>query len=203
MVANAHLYMRKWSQVLQHDISLLDWERVWRHTSRISRCVAHKESAYKVLMHWYRTPDILHARNPTVPKQCWRCNNAVGSHFHIFWECPPVHRFWLQVKKLLEDLVEAPVTLTPMICLVGLPFPGVPKALRRLISFILLAAKRVIPRLWLSSSPPTIPQLLSTVADIRKMEQLTATVEGTEDKFSDTWSVWDDSVYGSKGDESS
>lgn len=87
--------------------------------------------------------------------------------------------------------------------LLGPPFPGVSKTLCRLMSFILLAAKRVTPRLWLSTSPPTLPQLLTTMADIRRMEHLTAVVEGTEQKFSKTWSAWDEFMYGSKGNEPS
>ena len=47
---NTHLYMRKWSHILGKPISLRDWRRIWDATSRVSRCVGQKETAYKILM---------------------------------------------------------------------------------------------------------------------------------------------------------
>lgn len=151
---DSHHYMRRWSQILQYDIFLLAWDCIWESTSKISRCVTHKESTYKILLFWYRTPKCLHAYNPTISKLCWRCNKAVGSHFHIFWECPLVTQFWAQIQTLLEKLLEVPIPLNPMHLILGLPFSGIHKTKRRLMSFILLAAKRTIPGLWLSTPPP-------------------------------------------------
>lgn len=191
--------MRKWSQILQHDISLLDWESIWVSTSKISRCVSHKETAYKIIMFWYRTPALLHACNPTISRQCWRCNNAVGSHYHIFWECPSVCQFWTQIQTLLGT----PILLKPIHYQFGLPFPGIPKAKRRLMLFTLLAAKLAIPSLWLSTSPPTFPQFLTILADIHRMEHLTALVELSLQKFSKVWQIWDESEYCSEVEDPS
>lgn len=195
---DSHHYMKKWTPLLQHDISLLDWESIWESTSRISRCVAHKESAYKILLSWYKTPERLHACNSTTSKMCWRCNKAVGSQYHILWECPLVTQFWAQIQTVLQKLLGVPIPLNPMHYILGLPVPGIHKSKRKLMSFILLAAKRTIPKLCLFSSSPTLTQTLSILMDIWRMEHPSAVVDDSISKFSQTWQSWDESEYSSE-----
>lgn len=86
------------------------------------------------------------------------------------------------------------IPLDPMHYLLGLPFHGIHKSKRKLMSFILLAAKKNIPRLWLSTPPsPTLSQTLSALADIHRMEHLTAIIDDSIQKFSHIWQPWDDS----------
>lgn len=54
-----HTYMRKWSHILNRPIQLSEWKNIWESTSKTSRCVAQKETTYKILMFWYRTPEFL------------------------------------------------------------------------------------------------------------------------------------------------
>lgn len=199
---DSHHYMKRWSQTLQHDITLLDWENIWESTAKISRCVAHKESTYKILLFWYKTPERLHKYNPTTSNMCWRCNKAVDSHFHFFWECPLVTQFWAQIQKVLEKLMGVSIPLNPMHYILGLPVPGIHKFKRRLMSFVLLAAKRTTPKLWLSTASPTLIQTLTIISDIRRMEHLTAIVEGSSHTFLKIWKSWDDYDYGSETDSS-
>lgn len=63
------------------------------------------------------------------------------------------------------------------------------------MAFILQVEKRVIPCCWPSPSPPTRSQLLSTIANIRRMEHLTVLIDDSIPRFNKIWEVWDDSVY--------
>lgn len=138
---------------------------------------------------------MLHTRNPSVSNLCWRCGESVGSHFHIFWECPVIGPYWTEIQKLLQKLLSTTIQLNPIYILLGLPIPDISKALQKLGSFILLAAKQAIPRHCLSTSPPTFHHFLSIVADIRRMEHLTAKIDGNLPLFDKIWKAWDDSVY--------
>lgn len=115
-----------------------------------------RETAYKILMFWYRTPEVLHKYDSSFPQTCWRCLKDIGMHYHILWDCPMILPFWNSVQSLLK--MDLP--LDPAHYLLGLPIPGVLKHAKKLISFILLAAKRVIPTGWLFSNPPTQSQLV-------------------------------------------
>lgn len=90
LASTQHPYMQKWSQVIQRPILLPQWQKIWEAGSK-SRCVAHRETAYKILFFWYSTPEVLHRYDPKVPRVCLRCLGDIGSHFHIFWECPIIH----------------------------------------------------------------------------------------------------------------
>lgn len=79
-----HLYMQRLSLVTQHPIALPQWQKIWEAISKSSRCVEQRETAYKILFFWYRTPEILQRYDPRVPRVCWKCHGEVGSHYHIF-----------------------------------------------------------------------------------------------------------------------
>lgn len=68
-----------------------------------SICSLNKENTYKILMHWYHTPDVLHAIYHSVPDRCWRCTAHRGTLFHIFWGMP-ANNIILEVGKLFSVL---------------------------------------------------------------------------------------------------
>ncbi|CAI9542782.1 unnamed protein product, partial [Staurois parvus] len=45
----------------QCSISLKCWQVIWDSAAKTSRCVVYKENLYKVMLHWYKTPVVLHA----------------------------------------------------------------------------------------------------------------------------------------------
>lgn len=63
------------------------------------------------------------------------------------------------------------------------------------MAFILLAAKRATAQCWLSTSPPSFMQFLSAIADIRRMEHLTAVIDDSLLRFNKIWGKWDISEY--------
>lgn len=183
-----HSYMSKWSLLTQQQISPLQWAKIWTSTSKISRCVAQRETAYKVLFFWYRNYDSF------LSPLCWRCGKFKGTHHHISWQCELIAPFWSMVS-VLQQISDSPIPLDPVHLLLGLPIPGLGKALNKLASYVLLAAKRAIPACWLSTSPPTQAQLIQAINDICRMEHMTAMVEDTVESFDRIWGPWDRSIH--------
>lgn len=135
-----HLYMKKWSQIINQPILIPQWQKIWEASSKSSRCVEQRETSYKILLFWFRTPEVLHRYDPGVPRVCWRCRDDTGSHFPIFWECPSIQSFWSSIHTYLQNLFEINLPLNPINFLLGLPFPELPKYAQKLAGFILLAA---------------------------------------------------------------
>lgn len=55
------------------------------------------------------------------------CGQAVGTFFHLLWQCPKIQTFWVQVW-FLHDTIGSPITLQPKLCLLGIfPDPGLNK----------------------------------------------------------------------------
>lgn len=100
----------------------------------------------------------------------------MGTHYHIFGECPLILPFWSSVQSVLQSVLEMDLTKDPVHYLLDLPVPGIPKYANKLLLYILLAAKRVIPTHWLSSNTPTQAQLILAITQIRRMEHMTAVI---------------------------
>lgn len=94
--------MQKWSQILQRPIFLPQWQKIWETVSKSSRCIEQRETVYKIIFFWYRTPAVLHKYDPKVPLVCWRCQDNIGSLFHIFWDCPIIQPFWSSIQAHLQ-----------------------------------------------------------------------------------------------------
>lgn len=195
LTEHTHAYMRKWSHILDRPIALQEWREIWEATSKVSRCVTHKETADKVCMFWYRTPDFLLKHKLTTSGLCWRCGVSIGTHYHIFWDCPVLLPFWTQIHISLEMILNISIPFHPIHLLLGLLIPKMSKHHRKLMAFVLLAAKWAIPQCWLTKAPPTFAQFLNNTGDIRRMEHLTAIIEETLPSFDKTWEPWDASEY--------
>lgn len=68
LTESSHSYMSRRSHTLQQSISLSDWDKIWESASKVSRCVAQRETAFKILIFWYRTPDFLNAHTQKPPR---------------------------------------------------------------------------------------------------------------------------------------
>ena len=146
-------------------------------------------------MFWYKTTDGIHKYNSSVSPHCWRCSS--GSLFHIFWQCSLIQPIWQEVRLLTQEVIEVSLPFDPLNFLLGLPLSGLTKNANCLAAYILLAAKRLIPLCWLSGAPPPWPRFLHLVAEIRRMEYLTASVNDSIPQFDKIWKPWDLSRYGS------
>lgn len=180
--------MQKWAKIILTPLSLPQWQRIWDSISKASRCVEQRETPFKILMFWYRTLEVLHKFDPSIPQTFWRCLKDIGTHYHIFWDCPMIRPFWNLGQSLLQDLFEMDLPLDPVHYLLGLPIPGVPKHTKKCIYLILLATKKVISTCWLSSNPPTQSQLVQTVTHVCRMEHRTAV---NHDSLSHIPKLWD------------
>lgn len=107
------------------------------------------------------------------------CVTLAPIYFYIFWECPNIQPFWSTIQAHLQGLFETSLPLDPIHYLVDLPFPGILRHTQKFAAFILLVAKRAIPLRWLSPFPPSLPQVLQILDQIRRMEHLTAIVHAS------------------------
>lgn len=142
LTETTHLYMRRWAHLIGRPISSQLWDRIWSSTFKSSKCVLQRETSIKILMFWYKTPEVIHKYDSSISAKCWCCGTGVGSLFHIFWQCPMIQPLWHEVMILIQKVVDVSLPLDPLHYLLGLPFSGITKKGSRLISYTLLAAKR-------------------------------------------------------------
>lgn len=188
--------MSRWPHLIGRPISSQMWDRIWSSTFKYSRCVLHRETSIRVLMFWYKTPKVFHKFDPSSSANCWHYGSEIGSLFHIFWQCSMIQPFWHEVMLLIQKVVDVSLLLDTLNYFLGLPFPGITKQDNRLIAYILLAAKWLIPLFGLSHSPPHWSRFLQLIAEIRGMEYMTASVHDSIPQFNKIWELWDQSEFG-------
>lgn len=179
-----------WEKELDRTISLEDWSKSFLLTHKSTISSKAQELHFKVLSRWYRVPSLLHAIYPNTSHLCWRCNGAEGTMTHIWWGCPVLQPFWIKVIDVIQKITGIQLANDPAsLLLFMIPLPT--SAVRRsLLSFLLTAAKLVIPRLWKSQQPPTLTSWFTEISVIQRMEEMRANNPTAAARSATTWSDW-------------
>lgn len=110
---------------------------------------------------WYNTPSKIHKWFPMVSNLCWRCGEAEGSAYHIWWDCDLIRPFWQKVCEIIKQITETSILLTTVCCLLHISKGTMKRYKRSLTKFLLTAAKVLIPRYWKTTKIPTIKRVAS------------------------------------------
>lgn len=183
-------YLAKWERVLGIKLNERQAERIFLFTYKTSICAAQQEAGFKVLSHWYFTPDRVHRMFPQSTDICWRCGEEEGSLLHIFWSCRLLAPFWSEVHRITQKFTDRELPRTPEFFL--LHHHEIPsKAYRKsILPSLITAAKSCIPLFWKKTEPPGIAVWLKKIVDIHKMEDLVAIDQGRREQFSKKWYYW-------------
>lgn len=131
-----HAYTRKWEQALGEELPLKTWQLIWSQVSKSSICTLFKENQYKILYHWYQTPDLLHYIYSSADHWCRRCNKDIGTLYHIFWTCPLIIPYWQMVHSLLHSIFVSWMPFNPKTFFLGLPSSYLSKLARKLCTCV-------------------------------------------------------------------
>lgn len=122
---------------------------------------------------------------------CPMCNQAVGTFFHLLWQCPRIQPFWTQVLRFLHDTMGSPVTLQPKIWLLGiLSDPEINKFNKTFLHETLFSAQKVIARVWMSPNPPEITHWIAEVNNTLPYKKLIYSHRGCPSKYDKIWDKW-------------
>uniref|UniRef100_A0A670HP09 Reverse transcriptase domain-containing protein n=1 Tax=Podarcis muralis TaxID=64176 RepID=A0A670HP09_PODMU len=94
--------MIKWAQDIGYNIMFEDWERLWTTGIKFTACSALKENIMKMIYRWYMTPVKLAKIYHLSDNKCWKCKEAEGTFFHLWWTCPKVKAFWEMIYNELK-----------------------------------------------------------------------------------------------------
>lgn len=179
-----------WSSLTTAPPPPANWYKALTLPLRVSRCTSHWESTQKLFHKWYYTPARLAKIYPTTSSQCWRNCSEAGSLRHIWWECPVIHRFWLDVANLLSTICKVPPPSSPLDLLLGLDVPTWPKHIRVVATHILIAARLALARKWKSPQPPLLSDLIVLLNYHFHMEFAFAKANLNTALFLQKWEPW-------------
>lgn len=86
---------------------------------------------------------------------CWRQCGGLGTQMHMWWGCPITTLFWRQAGKLLTEVLNYKIVLSPELAILDTHLAKFPKPLRTVLQHILISARFVIAQEW--NSPNSLP----------------------------------------------
>lgn len=174
-------------------------QQILRFTHKSSICAKTQETNYNILSRWYRTPALLHKFFPMGSDLCWCCRAEKGTLLHVFWSCPRLTDFWRTIREMVQKFTDHNITDDPAFFLLHASNILARTYKNSVIRRLLDAAKACIPLHWKSPIPPTIDLWLKKVGEIKKMEDLSHTAQNRQEKFSETWQLWNIFIYLAEG----
>ena len=109
-----------WQKMYALINSEISWESVWNNTTRASKNPNYQTIHLKIVHRAYFTPKRRHAMKLESSPCCQLCTQGcLGTFTHMFWECPGVQLFWLQVTKSLSKILNKEVPCCPVLCLLN------------------------------------------------------------------------------------
>uniref|UniRef100_A0A8C5QNH5 Reverse transcriptase domain-containing protein n=1 Tax=Leptobrachium leishanense TaxID=445787 RepID=A0A8C5QNH5_9ANUR len=184
-------YMAAWERDLGSTLEGDEWLDIWEAARKVSICTTLQEQGLKTMMRWYTTPVLLHKTNSAVPDDCWRGCGERGTQAHMWWSCPAISKYWDSVQTLLEQVFGTRVPKDPWTYLFANPVPDFTMHHNRLLSKILLAARKAVAESWRSPRLPPQRRLLQIMDHIQLMDELSAKVHHTMPAYRKVWDAWE------------
>ncbi|CAH2247456.1 Hypothetical predicted protein, partial [Pelobates cultripes] len=107
-VALSH-FVQAWTKTLILQLTEQDWYTIFSYTFHAHTSVFLQETNYTLLSRWYNTPAKIHKCVPSQPSTCRRCGLAMCNLEHIWWSCPRITGFQIQV----QEITGHKITLEP------------------------------------------------------------------------------------------
>uniref|UniRef100_A0A8C5MEC2 Reverse transcriptase domain-containing protein n=1 Tax=Leptobrachium leishanense TaxID=445787 RepID=A0A8C5MEC2_9ANUR len=184
-------YMAAWERDLGSTLEGDEWLDIWEAARKVSICTTLQEQGLKTMMRWYTTPVLLHKANAAIPDDCWRGCGERGTQAHMWWSCPAISKYWDSVQALVEQIFGSGVPKDPWMYLFANPVPDFTIHHNRLLSKILLAARKAVAESWRSPRLPPQRRILQIMEHIQLMDELSAKLHHTLPVYQKVWDVWD------------
>lgn len=168
-----------------------DWDKVWVNLGLASRNPDHQQIHYNYIHRIYTTPRKLHLMKIIDNPTCTLCSSkAIGSFFHMFWECTPVSKFWKMIAFNLSQLFKVKLPCSPAIIMLNdLPKLGLTLDKRRALLAGFTAGKKLVATRWKPPHLLSFRAWVLTYLDIVYLELSTARIHGAKDSAVKTWDL--------------
>ena len=158
----------KWENEGNFEISKEEWYNYWIFQWKCTNSHTWREFGWKCLIRFFITPK-QKAHFIGEDSGCWRlCGSRDANHWRIFWECPVIRHFWLEIHKTLESIFNVKIPFQFCIFILG---KASPRALQRIFIWHSDICKKTITRCWLLPDSPTIEEWKDIVNEVYLIEK--------------------------------
>ncbi|KAJ0000415.1 hypothetical protein NQD34_012257 [Periophthalmus magnuspinnatus] len=163
----------RWEREANIKILGADWEQISAYQWKTTRSWFWREYGWKTIIRFFLTP----AQRKYADTKCWRsCGADKADHFHIFWGCPSIIQYWIDIKNIIDEVLNIKFPLSFEIFYLGkIEILN----LRRkedceMMRIMILASKKAITRRWRTDLVPRVEEWVDVMLNIYNMEKVTA-----------------------------
>lgn len=137
-------YIGRWEKDLQSRITDGQKDKIMQlaHVSSIPSKM--EEVNYKLLIHWYYTPNKLHAMSSLASLLCWDCGGT-AMHGHIWSTYPLIQGYWNAVFDIISIIQKDEIKPEPWSMLFHWSTVSTGRYRSSITPYLLNAAKSLIP----------------------------------------------------------
>lgn len=103
---------QKWEKEMGIEITEDGWTRIWETQFTTTNSNMWRDFCWKNIIRFFIRPK-QKSKFSATPALCWRnCGEVMADHRHIFWSCPSIRPFWMEVVKIITKVLGFNVTCT-------------------------------------------------------------------------------------------
>ncbi|CAI5660574.1 unnamed protein product [Oreochromis niloticus] len=184
----------------EEELGLLIGDEVWeRSLCMIHSCsinARHQLIQFKVLHRLHYSKTKLHRIFPSISSICDRCKLGEGSLTHLFWTCPKLYHYWLNIFNCFSDIYNCTLEPDPIIALFGSSSSllHLSSAAQTTVLFGMVIAKKIILTLWKTDIVPQFKMWLTELTALLHMERIRYILADKLSNFFDVWQPFLDHV---------
>ncbi len=139
-----------WEQDLGVQLSAQTWDSSLDFIHTSSLCLRHNLVQFKIIHRLHFSRDRLAAIYPNTNPHCLRCHQGIATTGHMFWSCPALKNFLIQIFEAFTHMGGRPIPLDPITTVFGVTAGEVQISTSQAcaIAFASLLARRLILRQW-------------------------------------------------------
>lgn len=171
-----------WEKDLAVSFTNQERSAILLNTKKVSKELRTRLSQFNLLHRIYWTPLRLHRAKLVQTPECWRCQQDVGTLNHTILSCSKIRRFWLDIKKFIDSVVQHD---NPLLVILGDPasLKHLPPNATEWVLTALILGRKVIIMQWKSSSFPTFIQWFNHLGRLASFEHLLYKLHNRLDRF--------------------
>lgn len=173
--------MVKWAQDLQEPLPLDQWEKTWKTRLKHTVCVELKENYYKMQNQWYLTPAKIANIYKNSSPLCWRCEKAVGSFLHMWWNCEYAKKYWSQIHEQIQKIIGCQFKFEPKSYLLNMISDNrLEEKFGVLLFYMIVAARIVFASQWKGKSQVTWEDWWMKLMTYLELDKLTCLIRNRD-----------------------
>lgn len=182
--------MVRWAQNMGKNLEYAKWVNVWK-SMKYTVNQDLKENIYKMTYRWHLSPQKIAFMYKNSSPLCWRCENKVGTYFHMWWLCRKAKEYWLKIYKVINGDLKIQIAFQPEIFLLGMVDVELERLCGKLIFNLLTCARIVFAKSWKCKQIPSIEQWLIKLLEVAEMDKMTSWMKDKdEEQTKKDWEIF-------------